>query len=438
MLRQVSVKLSLFSFAVLLLVWGCGPVGGGNSYKSEVYEYTDSRYRGGIEVSQDRRKIRIYENWNCGGAFSFRAGAWVDLTRGGISQFYRCNNTGSYLFRIEVTNGKIRGCIKKPNAFITNCGAWIPLCPQGGGTSSVESYRIDTNSSNYIRFCFRSYYTNNWICGNWVQYYCGPSCPEGYTYDSALNICIANPVYTCPTGYTYNSSTGKCEATPDAKWACPLDPNRPCIQEGNGYFCSPYDCVDATSTPPTNTDTQQGANDIPADGEVTEQGCLGTVYIFNGRDMRCRPPGVQTGFSNCCKKTRTWFGLGRCNETEQALAKLRSWGKLDGNCHYVGEYCAEEWLGTCVQKKRTYCCFSSPLARIIHEQGRPQLGIGWGSAESPNCRGFTAQEFQKLDFSKIDFSEWIEEEVKKNVAPQINQSISNVINQIPSQFEGGQ
>jgi len=220
-----------------------------------------------------------------------------------------------------------------------------------------------------------------------------------------------------------------------SNWTCPYA-GRTCYQDAdNRYYCSPYDCYDASTIPPTNTDTQQGANDIPADGTVDENGCDGTVYIFNGRDMRCRPPGTQTGFSNCCKKTKTWFGLGSCNETEKQLASLRSWGKLDGNCHYVGSYCAEKWLGTCVQRKKTYCCFSSPLARIIHEQGRPQLGIGWGTPESPNCRGFTAQEFQKLDFSRIDFSEWIEEEVGKNVAPQIQQNISNVVNQLPSQIQ---
>nr|HEC1719610.1 mating pair stabilization protein [Campylobacter jejuni] len=32
---------------------------------------------------------------------------------------------------------------------------------------------------------------------------------------------------------------------------------------------------------------------------------------------------------------------------------------------------------------------------------------GWGSPKSPDYRGFTPEEFQKLDFSKIDLSEFI-------------------------------
>ena len=89
--------------------------------------------------------------------------------------------------------------------------------------------------------------------------------------------------------------------------------------------------------------------------------------------------------------------------------------KKHGLCHYVGSYCKESWpLVGCVQRAKVYCCFSSKLARIVHEQGRPQLKtfgknklLMWGDPEdSPNCRGFTPQEFQMLDFSRIDFSEW--------------------------------
>nr|WP_285948964.1 hypothetical protein [Campylobacter jejuni] len=44
---------------------------------------------------------------------------------------------------------------------------------------------------------------------------------------------------------------------------------------------------------------------------------------------------------------------------------------------------------------------------MFNEQGCPQLGKGWGSEEGPQCKGFTPEEFQKLDFSEIDLSEFI-------------------------------
>lgn len=91
-----------------------------------------------------------------------------------------------------------------------------------------------------------------------------------------------------------------------------------------------------------------------------------------------------------------------CKPNELETSMLNS----SGYCVYIGEYCAEKWLGECVQKERSFCCFNSKLARIIHEQGRPQLLSmgGFGSIDNPNCRGFTPEEFQALDFSKIDFS----------------------------------
>lgn len=33
------------------------------------------------------------------------------------------------------------------------------------------------------------------------------------------------------------------------------------------------------------------------------------------------------------------------------------------------------------------------------------MGFGWGSAKHPECRGFTVEEFQRLDLGKMDFRE---------------------------------
>lgn len=99
-----------------------------------------------------------------------------------------------------------------------------------------------------------------------------------------------------------------------------------------------------------------------------------------------------------------------------------------GMCHEVGTYCKKRvpLLG-CVQQAKSYCCFSSMLGRIIQEQGRPQLTTfnGWGKPESPQCRGFTPEEFQQLDFAKIDLSEYVEEMVTAATA-EIQQNVTNI------------
>lgn len=92
-----------------------------------------------------------------------------------------------------------------------------------------------------------------------------------------------------------------------------------------------------------------------------------------------------------------------CSQDEQSLALKRG----QNLCHYVGSFCSNKFLGVCLTSKESYCCFPSVLGRIINEQGRPQIGKGWGPAQGPDCSGFTVAQFSQLDFSKIDLSEFI-------------------------------
>lgn len=101
-----------------------------------------------------------------------------------------------------------------------------------------------------------------------------------------------------------------------------------------------------------------------------------------------------------------------CEQSDLEAAMMND----SGYCHYVGEYCKKEWpLIGCVQKAKSFCCFNSKLARIIHQQGRPQLTTfnAWGPPESPDCRGFKPEEFQSLDFSRIDLAEYYDDLVHK-------------------------
>jgi conjugal transfer mating pair stabilization protein TraN len=52
----------------------------------------------------------------------------------------------------------------------------------------------------------------------------------------------------------------------------------------------------------------------------------------------------------------------------------------------------------------------------------------WGGPESPNCRGFTPEEFQMLDFSRIDLSEWygdIETKAQDQIESEMQESIED-------------
>ena len=104
-----------------------------------------------------------------------------------------------------------------------------------------------------------------------------------------------------------------------------------------------------------------------------------------------------------------------CTAEDQLHALRRS----QNLCRYVGSYCAKKGGSACLEKKESWCCFNSRLALVVQTEGRKQLGLGWGTPESPACRGFTLEEFQALDFSAMDLTPVIAEmasEAQKTVS----------------------
>jgi conjugal transfer mating pair stabilization protein TraN len=93
----------------------------------------------------------------------------------------------------------------------------------------------------------------------------------------------------------------------------------------------------------------------------------------------------------------------RCEQKEFEMNTKRALK----SCHYVGSYCNTNVLGACLEKRQSYCCFNSPLSRILQEQARPQLHMSWGTANAPQCQGFTPAQVNQINWQQIDFSEWI-------------------------------
>ena len=96
-----------------------------------------------------------------------------------------------------------------------------------------------------------------------------------------------------------------------------------------------------------------------------------------------------------------------CNEEEGKLAMKEG----AGLCHSVGTWCSSCFrvLGvcvSCVEHRTGKCCFNSKLARIVNEQGREQVGKGWGAAQDPDCSGFTIAQLQNLNFAAMDLTEF--------------------------------
>ncbi|MYH35379.1 MAG: hypothetical protein F4160_01100 [Rhodospirillaceae bacterium] len=122
----------------------------------------------------------------------------------------------------------------------------------------------------------------------------------------------------------------------------------------------------------------------------------GNLRFFTGKRRACHIKLF--GLANCCRNSGLLIGLGNCSAGERELAKERN----AGNTHYLGKYCSKRaFFGACIRRSRAWCVFGSKLGRILHQQARPQLGLGWGS-----CRGFTVAEVERIDFAALDLSEF--------------------------------
>ena len=116
------------------------------------------------------------------------------------------------------------------------------------------------------------------------------------------------------------------------------------------------------------------------------------------------------GLANCCRNSGLLVGIAGCSRAEIKLGKERH----AGNTHYLGKRCAKRVFGVCIRRKREWCVFGSRLGRILHQQARPQLGLGWGS-----CRGFTVAEVERIDFDRLDLTEFTQDLVDGSREPSI-------------------
>ena len=129
---------------------------------------------------------------------------------------------------------------------------------------------------------------------------------------------------------------------------------------------------------------------------------IGAVSVFEGEAQQCSNAAL--GFANCCKSGGwgTGIGLDSCSADEKILGLNRDAQKT----RYVGEYCGSNSIFGCLSTKQVYCTYPSKLARIMVEEGRRQLAVGFGSPRAPNCSGFTITELESIDFGEADLSDY--------------------------------
>ena len=307
-------------------------------------------------------------------------------------------SSGAYEFCIEDNGGGScpNGGTLSGNTCVKTCST--TACPSG----YTETTGTETSKGQCKKTIEYTYY--NYLCYNNAN-------SQGYNYAPTTSGGNCNKTDTDTSNINSSTLDDACNSsTPTAnncarkEFKCQYNNERPPVWVDNKWQCSPFPCYGEESVEVAGT--VEGANDTNNDGWSEDGACNGQIYIFNGKDHRCRDSDVFFGLTGggCCEKDKVFAGLVQCKENEKILAKKN---KAEF-CHYVGTYCSKYlklgFAKICIQKSKSHCCFSSKIARAIQEQGRPQLSIDWGSGNSPQCRGFTPEEFQKLDFSKIDLS----------------------------------
>lgn len=147
--------------------------------------------------------------------------------------------------------------------------------------------------------------------------------------------------------------------------------------------------------------------EIKKDLENTNSSDALNAKVFNGQKLKCGKSVSEDLLYDCCFNNSglaRQIGLSKCDSEELALAEM----KEKGLCHYIGSY-EEKMMGMWKSRdEHVFCCFSSKLARVLHEEVRKQLNIDWGKPKHPNCGGFLMEEISRLDFSKINLTNAVE------------------------------
>lgn len=176
-------------------------------------------------------------------------------------------------------------------------------------------------------------------------------------------------------------------------------------EETESLVCSGIPCIDGNCVDKsyeTNGEMFDALSKLHAAGKMNPDK-HGNFNLFQGSAQHCSKKATE--YSNCCREDPRGWGrqLGaKCTRDENDLAERRA----KNLCVYVGKS-SSKTLGATMVVKHHFCCWGNMLDKVIQVEGRKQLGLSFGSGGSPNCRGLSMEEMQRLDFSRMDFAEFI-------------------------------
>ncbi|WP_447859712.1 conjugal transfer protein TraN [Nitrospira calida] len=335
-----------------------------------------------------------------GGGCGWGSGTFSDAYQQ-YCRILNCDAGGMQWPSIRIASYSFHADVQEPPTTADACAPYQQLAAQGQATlqedlclDATPATRVCDQGHSYLidppGGCWRRQQT--WLYTTQIPDTCRPYREQGCAQTSSA--CGQRDAYgNCEyynNEYTCYGSTCAAEQTVQVCATC-----------GNPQGLVPF-CLD-DATPPDQSLAKTAAW-LQVLQNAQDQWDPNSLTIFRGDRVQCVHG---TGFGNlaidnCCADPPQG---GSCTQTDwDAYAARR-----EKRAHYVGQYCSN-WVNffvgrTCVEITQVWCAFPTSFARIIHEQGRPALPRGWGSAESPDCGPFTIDEFQRLPWNSMDFSE---------------------------------
>lgn len=411
--------------------------------------YTDTTTTFPIYISGWSTPNDVYVNVNVLGPDRYEAR--VGRGHGGVWGWY-----GGYVFTVPspvlgpnetIISGGVQVRMTVAETTGTGCGSWSGTVPSGstyfvlncaargdqGGWGRVDGITAawTIRQDNVTDGCagFRS---SGWILQTSV---CNDAVPRDITSDIGTIITVPPPAaFPMDSCWSRSQQWGYQGTAPDT---CSALLDRGCAQInsvcsvplpggcdtytntvscGAGSVCSsstivqqctncgdpagpvPF-CVDS-STPP-NQRLQLAATWLAMLNDVEAEWDPVNLRIFRGQTASCDFDTAGSLVVNCCDTDPDRL-IGTCSDEEIQLARDRQ----NRKSHYVGDHCVTRVLGICVRREQIWCTYGTQLARMVQDQGRPQLGLNWGTADAPICDGFTVEQFTAINWSAIDWSEW--------------------------------
>ncbi len=277
----------------------------------------------------------------------------------------------------------------------TSSVAWAENCPVDKG-NFVQTASECTEPGGYRTQLVGDTEVKQYSdCWHWVDTYSLADGGNG-TCSSLMN----DPACTLAATACSAQEAGKCTHEVDT-YQCQSSSEAVGMLCGGSFFCESGDCAEVSGSGENDFNKAVSSLAALANAASSAQSDMMPIKTFSGKALSCRKTGL--GFSNCCKDSG-WgqgIGLAHCNDKEKELGAAKEKNLVVS----LGDKCTKKLPGGyCVKKESVYCVFDSKLGRIIQTQGRrDQLGISFGSAKDPDCRGITPDELQRIDFNRVDF-----------------------------------